>query len=62
MIRHRAEDSKIRLEVLAQGHDRSYVATSITVVRRGPDGNDVLIFEMVLVAFVDELVRACDEL
>jgi len=44
---------KLRLEVLAEVHDRGNVATTITVVGCRPDGDNVLVFEMVFVAFVD---------
>ena len=44
------------------GHDGRDIAASIAVVRRGPDGHHVLRRKVVLVALVDELMRACDEL
>ena len=62
MIRHSTEDSKVGLKILAQRHDTRHITTSVAVVRRRPDGDDILIFEMVLVSLVDELMRACDEL
>nr|POE72001.1 hypothetical protein CFP56_11877 [Quercus suber] len=42
VIRDRAEDLEVRVEVLTQGHDGGNVATSITVVRGAPDGDDIL--------------------
>ena len=62
MIRHRTEDLEIWLQFLSHGHDGSYVAAAITVIRRGPDRNDVLRREVVFVALVDELMRACYEI
>ena len=53
MIRHGREDGKVRLQILAQGHDTSDVSAAVTVVRRRPDGYDVLVLEVILVAFVD---------
>lgn len=62
MIRHGAEDFEVGLEVLAERHDGGHIATAVAVVGRGPDGDDLLRLEVVLVALVDELVRAGDEL
>jgi len=62
VIGHSGEDRKVRLEVLAQRHDAGDVSAAVAVVRGGPDGDDVLVLEVVLVAFVDELVGARDEL
>jgi len=59
MIRHGAEDGEIGLEVLAEGHDTGDVSAAVAVVRSGPDGDDVLVLEMIFVALVDELVGAC---
>lgn len=58
MIRHGAEDFEIRVQVLAQCHDAGDVAAAVAVVGRRPDGHDVLVLEVVFVAFVDQLVRA----
>ena len=64
MIRHRTKDLELRLlrQILAVRHDGSHVAAAVAVVRGGPDGHDVFGGEVVFVAFVDELVRAGDEL
>ena len=59
MIGNSTEDLEFWLEVLAQVHDGSDVSAAVAVVRSGPDGDDVLVLEMVLVALVDELVGAC---
>ena len=62
MIRHGTKNLEIRLQILSQRHDGSDIAAAVAVVRRGPDGHDVLGGEVVFVAFVDELVRAGYEL
>lgn len=62
MIRHGRKDLKFWLEVLAQIHNGGDVSAAVAVVWRGPDGDDVFVFEVVFVAFVDELVGAGDEL
>jgi len=62
VIGHRAENLEIWLEILAEGHDGRDVAAAVAVVGRGPDGDNFLGLEVVLVAFVDELVGAGDEL
>jgi len=62
VIRHGAEDGKVRLQILAQCHDTRHVTTSVAVVWRRPDGDDVLVLEVVLVAFVDKLMCACYQL
>lgn len=62
MIRHGREDFEIRLQLIrVQGHDTRDVAAAVAVIRRRPDSHDILRLEMVLVAFVDELVGARDE-
>ena len=53
---------KLWLEVFAQVHDGGDVTTAVAVIWRGPHGYDVFVFEVVFVAFVDELMGACDEL
>lgn len=62
VIRHGAEDLELGLQVFAEVHDGSDVAAAVAVVGGGPHGDDVFVFEVVLVAFVDELVGAGDEL
>lgn len=57
-----AEDLEVGLQVLAKSHDTGDVAAAVAVVGSGPDGDNVLRGEVVLVALVDELVRASDEL
>jgi hypothetical protein len=62
MIGHGGEDLELGLEVFAQIHNGGDVAAAVAVVGCGPDRHDVLVFEVVFVAFVDELVRARNEL
>ena len=61
MIRHSGENLEFRLQVFTQGHDGSDIAASVAVVGCRPHGHHVLGGEMIFVAFVDELVRAGDE-
>lgn len=56
-----AEQLERRLEVLADLAHGRQVAAPVAVVRGAPDRDDVLVLEVVLVALVDELVRAGDE-
>jgi len=62
MIRHSTEDGKIRLEILAQRHNTRHITTSVAVIWRRPNRHNVLVLEMVLVALVDELMCASNEL
>lgn len=78
MVRHSAEDLELGFEVFSQIHDGGNIAAAVAVVRRGPDGDDIFVFEVVLqmvsvfwgdawwltylVALVDKLVRSSDEL
>lgn len=62
MVRNSREDLELRLEILTEIHDRSNIAAAVTVVGGGPDRHDILVFEMVLVAFVDQLMRSCNQL
>lgn len=50
------------LEIFTEVHDRRDVTTAVAVVWRRPDGDDVFVFEVVFVAFVDKLMGSCDEL
>ena len=61
MIRHGTEDLEVRLQVLAERHDAGDVAAAVAIVGRRPDGYHVLGLEVVLVALVDELMRAGNE-
>lgn len=62
VIRNRREDGEVWLQILTQCHNGCYIAAPVAVVRRGPYRDDVLIFEVVFVAFVDQLMGAGDEL
>ena len=48
MVRYSTEDLKLLLEVFAEVHDGSDVAAAVAVVWRRPDGDDVLVLEVVL--------------
>lgn len=56
-----AEQLKGRLEVFANLTDRSQVTASIAVVGCTPHGDDILVGKVVLVPFVDQLMRASDQ-
>lgn len=48
VIGHGAEDLERGLQVLFQIHDGSDVAAAVAVVGRGPDRDNILVFEVVL--------------
>lgn len=48
VVGHGTEDLELLLEVLSKVHDGSDVATAVAVVGCGPDGDDILVFEVVL--------------
>jgi hypothetical protein len=48
VVRHSTEDLELLLEVLAKVHDGSDVSAAVAVIGCGPDGDDVLVFEVVL--------------
>lgn len=48
MVRYSTEDLKLLLEVFAEVHDGSDVAAAVAVIWRRPDGDDVLVLEVVL--------------
>ena len=60
-VRNGGEDGELGVAVLVQVHDGSDVAAAVAVVRRRPDGNDVLGFEVILEPFVDELMGPSNE-
>jgi len=62
MIRHRREDLELWLQVLAQVHNGRNVSAAVAVVGRRPDSDDILVFEMVLVALIDQLMSTGDKL
>ncbi len=61
-VRDSREDMEALHQVLAHIHDGGHVSTPVTVVGGAPDGDDGLVGEMPLVAFIDELMSAGDEL
>jgi hypothetical protein len=62
MVWHSGENLKLWLEVLAQIHNGSNVSAAVAVVGCRPDGDNILVLEMIFVAFVDQLMSAGDEL
>ena len=62
VIWHGGEDLEVRLQVLAEGHDRGHVTAAVAVIRCAPDGDDVLGLEVILVTLVHELMGSSDEL
>ena len=62
MIGHGAENLEVRLQILSKGHDGGDVAAAVAVVGCRPDGDDFLRLEVVLVAFIYQLVGASNEL
>lgn len=58
IIADRAEQLESRFEIISNLTDGSQIAASVAVIRRAPHGDDVLVGEMVLVAFVHQLVCA----
>jgi hypothetical protein len=62
VVGHGGEDLELRLQVLTEIHNGRDVSAAVAVVGRGPDGDDVFVLEVVLVAFVDELMGASNEL
>lgn len=62
MIGNGREDLEFGLEVFAKVHDRGDIAAAVAVVWSRPDSDHVLVFEVVLVAFVDKLMSSGNEL
>jgi len=57
-----AEDAKLGVQILAYVHDGRYIATAVTVIWCRPNGNHRLLREVILVAFVDQLMSTSNEL
>ena len=57
-----AEDLEVWIQVFSECHYACDIAAAVAVVRRRPDRDDILVFEVVLVAFVHKLMGTCDEL
>lgn len=62
MIGHGGKNLKLWFKILTKIHNRCHISTSVAVIRGGPDGDYILVFKVVFVAFVDELVGAGYEL
>jgi hypothetical protein len=62
VIWDRGKDLELGFEVFAQVHNRRDVSTTVAVIWCRPDSHDVFVLEVVLVAFVDELMGSSNEL
>ena len=56
VLRNSAENCEFRIQIFPQVHNRGYIPASLTVVRRRPHRCYGPVFEVKLVAFVDQLV------
>ena len=56
-----AEQLEGWFEVFAYFADGGEIAAAVAVVGGTPDGHHVLVLKVVFVAFVDELMCACDQ-
>ena len=56
-----AEELEGWFKVFAYFADGGEIAAAVAVVRGTPHGHHVLVLEVVFVAFVDQLVCACDQ-
>ena len=56
-----AEELESRFEVISNLANGGQVTTSVAVVWGTPDSHDVLVGEVILISFVDQLVGARDE-
>ena len=61
MIRHCAEDLEVGVQILAKCHNRGYVATPVAVIWGRPHSDHILGGEVILVAFIYELMCSSDE-
>ena len=48
VVGHGREDLELGLEVAVDAHDGRHVAAAVAVVRRGPDGDDRVLREVIL--------------
>ena len=62
MIGDSGEDLELWFQVLAKVHNGGDVAASVTVIGCRPDGYHVLVFEVVLIAFIDQLMSPGNQL
>lgn len=61
-VRNGREDVEALDQVLAHVHDGGHVSTPVTVIGSAPDGDDGLVREVPLVAFINELMSAGNQL
>ena len=62
VLRNSAEDCEFRIQVFPQAHYRRHIPAPITVIRCTPYGYDRPVLEVILVAFIDQLVCTCYQL
>ena len=55
MLGNGAENREMGIQVLAQGHDGRNIPTPVTVIRRGPDGYNVVVLKVVLLMLAEEV-------
>lgn len=55
------EQLEVGLQVVANFTDGRQVTASVTVVRRTPNGDDVLVGEVILITLVHELMGPCNQ-
>ena len=55
------EQLEVGLQIFAHFANGGHVSTSIAVIGSGPDRNNILALEVVLVSFVDKLVSSGNE-
>ena len=61
ITRNRTENGEFWLQTLAQLHNTRDVSAAVAVVWCTPDGDDIIVVEVVLVALVYKLVGSGDE-
>lgn len=60
-LRNSIENDETSVELCIELHNSGDVAAAIKVVRGTPDSNETLIFEPILMSFLDQLVGPADE-
>jgi hypothetical protein len=61
ILTYSSKQFKRRFQILFHLTYRRQVPAAVTVVWSAPDRYDVLVFEVVFIAFVDELMRSSDQ-
>lgn len=61
IVCHSAEQFERWFELLVDLADGREVSAAVAVIRGAPHGDDILVVEVVLVAFVDELMGSSDD-